>query len=620
MPQANATSDAAWWQGDPAAAPSTRATGFVRHAQTVVLKDATRIAVYVHLPASLAPGERLPTVMMLTPYFSVARYRHPLFAKLMELLAPPGNAKWAEALVPYGFAVVLMDLRGSGRSSGRKRMVGLPDAAKDGAEVIDWIVAQPWSNGSVGATGISGVGLAAMWLATSRHPALKAIAPRFTAFDMYAATHPGGLCARTFMQEVGVLLRAIDSNRLHEMPQSRVARLVLRLMVHGIEPADDDPEEIELARAVADHAGNEHPEATLIAIEHRDDVLPGTTDATLDTQSPFAHAEVLRNSGVAVYGFAGWLDAAFTRDLVALHNTVRTPGSKLVIGPWGHGARFYCSPFVDGRRRSEFDQAAEMARFFAHHLSGEQNGIEREPAVHYFTIGAERWRSSDVWPPPGGSTLTLRFAAEGRLDRGDASAETASDMHRFDMRAASGVNSRFGRHLAGGRFPARYPDRARRDATLLTYTSPPLESALEVTGHPLVRLHVSSDVPDGAFFVYLEDVAPDGRVRNATDGMLRASARKTVEGGGPYWTSGPWRTNDRADAEPMRPGEVAELRFDLLPVSHRFAAGHAIRVAIAGADVDNFKPVIAGTPAPTIRLHRGGRYDSRIELPIARAE
>src|SRR5882724_4012281 len=179
MPQAKAPSDAAWWLGDPSAAPPPRDSRFVRRAETVTLRDGTRIAVYVYLPASLEAGQRLPTVMMLTPYFSVARYRHPLFAKLMELLAPPGNAKWAEALVPYGFAVVLMDLRGSGRSSGRKQMMALPDAAKDGSEVIEWVVRQPWSNGNVGATGISAVGLASCWLATARHPALKAIAPRF---------------------------------------------------------------------------------------------------------------------------------------------------------------------------------------------------------------------------------------------------------------------------------------------------------------------------------------------------------------------------------------------------------------------------------------------------------
>src|SRR5205085_3799720 len=119
----------------------------------------------------------------------------------------------------------------------------------DGADVLDWIAAQPWSNGSVGATGISGPGMLSQWMTKAKHPALKAIAPRFTSFDMFASTHPGGLTLGRFLGDIGAMLRAMDSNRLAEMSESPVARKVLRLMIKGLQPVDgpDGPQLLDEA-------------------------------------------------------------------------------------------------------------------------------------------------------------------------------------------------------------------------------------------------------------------------------------------------------------------------------------------------------------------------------------
>ena len=67
----------------------------------------------------------------------------------------------------------------------------------------------------------------------------------------------------------------------------------------------------------------------------------------------------------------------------------------------------------------------------------------------------------------------------------------------------------------------RYPDRSQQDARLLTYTSAALDRAIEVTGHPVVSLFISSTADDGTVFVYLEDVDSRGRVAYVTEGQLR---------------------------------------------------------------------------------------------------
>jgi predicted acyl esterase len=58
-------------------------------------------------------------------------------------------------------------------------------------------VSEPWSDGRIGATGISYLGAAADFLASTGHPAVKAIAPLFSVWDTYGDHYyPGGACAR----------------------------------------------------------------------------------------------------------------------------------------------------------------------------------------------------------------------------------------------------------------------------------------------------------------------------------------------------------------------------------------------------------------------------------------
>jgi predicted acyl esterase len=57
---------------------------------------------------------------------------------------------------------------------------------------------------------------------------------------------------------------------------------------------------------------------------------------------------------------------------------------------------------------------------------------------------------------------------------------------------------------------------------------------------------------------------------------------------------------DRSDAAPLVPGRREEIVIVLLPIARRFAKGSRIRVAIAGADIDNYGQVPHGSPP---RLH-----------------
>ena len=227
-------------------------------------------------------------------------------------------------------------------------------------------------------------------------------------------------------------------------------------------------------------------------------------------------------------------------------------------------------------------------------------------------MGTERWRSADRWPPP--HRLTRWFlAADGALAMA-APGGSGEDAYTVDFAAGTGAGSRWSA-LDGRPLRDPYPDRAERDEILQVYDSPPLPAPTEVTGHPQVTLWVRSSAPDGAFFAYLEDVAPDGHVEYVTEGMLRALHRRYAAPDPHDPRSAPRRSFLRKDAAPLVPGDVAELTFELLPTSYVFGAGHRIRLALAGADRDHFALVPEEGP-PTVHFQRSRAHPSLLVLPV----
>ena len=80
-------------------------------------------------------------------------------------------------------------------------------------EVVNWIIAQPWSNGKVGSFGISYEGNTALWLATTMNPAVKAVIPRHFEFDLFSETpYPGGLLTDWMVKTWNEGIRQLDTN------------------------------------------------------------------------------------------------------------------------------------------------------------------------------------------------------------------------------------------------------------------------------------------------------------------------------------------------------------------------------------------------------------------------
>jgi hypothetical protein len=339
----------------------------------------------------------------------------------------------------------------------------------------------------------------------------------------------------------------------------------------------------------------------------------------LDSFSPHLHLEEIEASGAAIYAYSGWLDAGFQHAAIRYFLNFQNSGNRLTIGPWDHGGRYNVSPTV--RKEAAYRQhVLELLHFFGSHLDGPEvaSAIPGQKPVRYFTLVEDRWKEADSWPPPNTGMATYYLAAGNALSSDKPVIPAGWDDYRVDYSAGTGAASRWDSLIGGLHNSNVYSDRVQQDEKLLVYTSDPLAEQMEVTGHPLVRLHFSCTARDGNIFAYLEDVDEQGGVTYVTEGMLRAIHRKLSMRTPPYRDLVPYRTFNRADAAPLQPGEVSELAFDLLPTSYLFRPGHRIRLALAGADKDHFF-IPPGEP-PVYRFYRDRELSSRIDLPVMARE
>src|SRR6266571_7813653 len=123
----------------------------------LAMRDGCRLAVDVYLPESESSSDRpsrWPTICVLTPYYR--RFKVKDGARGVE--PSPTAGKYRDFFVPRGYALVVVDVRGTGASFGTRDGFRSPKERDDFREIADWIVAQPWSNGRIGATGISYLG------------------------------------------------------------------------------------------------------------------------------------------------------------------------------------------------------------------------------------------------------------------------------------------------------------------------------------------------------------------------------------------------------------------------------------------------------------------------------
>lgn len=561
----------------------------------ITARDGTHLAADIYLPDGVAAGTRLPTVLEQTRYYRSISFAADPVASCK--IVSPAYGFFAKR----GYAVVVVDVRGSGASFGTRTTEFSDAEVKDGTAVVDWITAQSWSNGRVGATGVSYVGTTSEFLVLNHHPAVKAVAPVSVGYDFYAdLDFPGGLRNKLFIDNWGALNQALDDGQPAQGPMAALKAFA------GPCPVEEDLDGRQLKAAILEHAGNLKSAAALQDVRFRDDPW---SSGPADWPAPYADQQSLDAGSTPLLDLVGWADSGYAKGAINMMRNTTSPQQRLIIGASNHGMTAFYGPGVTEPTPSAFSIDAEILRFFDHYVAGLENGYEREPRLRWFTTGSNVWNSANAWPT---TARTVRYAlGAGRtLTPGLGTKPGGQDVFTPTADAGTGDFGRWNTTLGGG--PVVYAERSAADADLLAYTSEPLEQDLTVTGAPVVTLAIANTAKDADYLVYLEEVDATGRAFYVSEGELRASHGRGSSM--PYKTLTPGHSDLRRDAMTDTAGRTLKLDISLLPLSHRFAKGTRLRLVLAGSDSAHFSsPPLAGQRW-TVKLGDGG---SSLSLPVA---
>jgi predicted acyl esterase len=510
-----------------------------REHRFIPMEDGIRLNASLYVPDG--DGGPWPAILEALPYRKddvTASYR-PEYVRLAE----------------GGYVVCRVDVRGTGSSEGVATDEYPAAERSDLVAVIDWLATQGWCTGDVGMYGTSYSGFNAIQIAMERPPPLKAIIPIFATDDRYADD----------VHYFGGALKQLD---LIDYPTYMIAMNAL--------PPDPSifgegwREEWE-RRVEADVPWIE----TWLEHQRYDDYWRFGS-----LREDYGSIEA------ATMIVAGWADG-YTNNSLRTLEQLRC-AKRLILGPWAHSSTETSIPGPN------VDLVPEMLRWWDRWLKGADNGIDAEPEIVLFArrstkIAPDRrhvrgeWRFEPTWP--------LDHLSPEELELAKAAGPDGEGPDELEVRGDVGWT---GWISCASHLPYGQPDDQRPDeAYSLVYDWPALEEELEILGHPVLEVTLTSSVPVAYLSAKLCDVFPDGYSALVTRGLLNLAHR-----------------DSREEPSPVDPGAPTQVRLQLEVTSWIFEPGHRIRLDLAGADWPNAWP----PPEPaTLTVERA---DSVLRLPV----
>jgi len=504
-------------KGRPAAAARTPIpAGAVEEWAT--LRDGVKLAANVYKPAGKGPW---PVVISRTPYLKDGRAdkeKDPDGSKSRVALA-----KQAKRYTDAGYVFVLQDVRGKGHSEGF--YAAFQNDIEDGYDSVEWAATQPWSNGVVGITGGSALGITSNAAAMAAPPHLKAAYVVVAPYDSLQNSYMGGVLKEK--DTLGWLKQQGASDEVLDQTRRRV----------------------------------------------EDDVIWNRTAMT----------ENRKYIRIPMYNVGGWYDI-FNHGNISNFEYLQNHGAKgargnqkLTMGPFGHGDLSGDLAYPGSDRLSLGGD--QEIRWFDYWLKGIDNGIMDEPPVSYFMMGPakkdayspkNRLLTSANWPPANREVRYYLTPDKGLVAKPPAAADVKVS-YRYDpgnpVPTVGGANLTFER---GPMDQRAIPERG----DYLRFKTPPLEKDVTIAGPVKVELYGATDGPDTDFMATLVDVYPDGYEALVLDAPIRTRYRAG-------------RMPD--DVRMMTPGAPEELTIDLWSTAITFEKGHRIALHITSSNSPRFE-------------------------------
>ncbi|HPH17625.1 MAG TPA: CocE/NonD family hydrolase [Haliscomenobacter sp.] len=582
------------------------------------MRDGIRLATDIYRPKT---EQKVPIIFSKTPYnfnsWSDGEQRNGTYQAALEA-------------VKRGYAYVVQNERGRYFSEGDWEILGPPTT--DGYDAVEWLSKQTWSNGKIAPIGCSSTAEWQMAVVAENHPALTTFVPqgfgagvgRVGKFFEQGNWYRGGAGQMLFT----AWLYGVQNDEIRpQFPKDATQEQLIR----ASKAFDLDPERarIDWAKGLA--------HLPLQDIIKNANGPKGVYEEMIRRKpnDPAWYKGGLYHDNMPIerpgFWFVSWYDVSSSPNL-ALYNHVRAtakdPNARnnqyLVIAPVLHCSfKRATENTIVGERsvgdaRLNYDDLTYG--WFDYWLKGEQNGfLEKTPKVQYYTMGLNKWQSSEVWPPANAKMTTLYLNSGSRANSlyGDGKLSTtapkidAPDGFTYDpmnpVPSYGGNVCCTGNAVQGGAFDQQKME-IRND--ILVYSTEPLVDGVEVSGFIETTLYVSSDVKDTDFTIKLIDVYPDGTAYNLDETIQRVRYREGYE-----------------KEVFMEKGKVYKVELSPMSTSNYFEKGHRIRIEISSSNFPRFDRNMntggknydeaVGVVAHN-NVHHSAQYPSQIRLPMVK--
>jgi hypothetical protein len=522
--------------------------------------DGTILLSDVYLPAG---QNRVPLVLLRSPYDR----KSALTRKMIGI----------EECLDRGYGVVLQDTRGRFGSGGT--FDPFHQEIADGYETVEWLAGQSFASGEIFMAGSSYVG-ATQWLAAIAAPRnLVGIAPALTASDIYEGwVYQGGAFQLAFN-----LFWAL----VHLLPEEQRRRRGMPPEPSPVTPTYRDTQDDTSFAAEASHslsvAGPWLKALPLTSVHPLHDDASFYADWLWNQRRSDGYWERIsaeRNAWrirCPVLSVSGWYQL-FVRGAYEGYRSVRATGateaarrdSRLIIGPWENSL---LGPQNTKAGILNFGPTAGL-EFTATQLDFFDSILDRRPRdtsnpVTYFTMGANEWNGTKVWPPPRAGWRTLFLRSDGRLLDDPPADNEGYDETSYDP--ADPVPTLGGATVPG--LPQGPQDHSELDSRgdCAVYRTAPLETPLTIVGPVRAILEADRTAPSTDLTATLSIEQADGLVVNICDGITR-------------WHEGPGS---------------ARIEIDLLATACRIPPGARIHLRISHSNFPRFdRNLCTGEPMP----------------------
>jgi putative CocE/NonD family hydrolase len=594
----------------------------------VPMRDGAKMQFDVYRPKN-ANGP-VPAIFVRTPYnmnfWDVA-------------LGAPADMSAQIDAVRRGYAYVGANERGHFFSEGNYDILGPP--LTDGTDEVQWISSQNWSNGKVGLIGCSSTAEWQMGVAAQAPKGLATIIPqgfgagvgRVKPYYEQGNWYRGGAVQMLFIDwlygEQNQIRPTFPPNTSQEdlIRAAKSFDLAQRMPAVDWDKAFWHLPEKDLIRAVGGPRG-------IFA-----DTMPGIATGGAMIQrapnDPAWYRGGLFNDDMKInvpgLWFMSWYDVSVGPNLATYNYVRRTADPAIanqqyaVIAPTLHCSyKRATENTIVGERSvgdARLDYDALTYGWFDVFLKGEKNRLlDTLPKIRYYTMGSNKWQSTDTWPPRGAEGMSFYLASDGgantRNGNGVLTTKAPSadkpDTFAYDpmhpVLSHGGNVCCQGNALSGGSLDQQEPE-LRPD--VLVYTTEPFKDGVEMSGPIDATIYLSSDRKDTDVTVKIIDVYPDGKAYNLDETIQRVRYRDGYD----------------KPVSFMEPGKVYKVALQPMTTSNYFAPGHRIRIEVSSSNFPRFDRNLntggnnfdetTGLVAKNV-IHHSKQYPSSIKITVVK--